>query len=147
MIATVACGLLAVACAVAVTLDACTRPPRIDPAAVLDEFARLTLLELAHAAASCAAAHAYDDMLTRGLLEQSGPAVPDPGNPGAVLRLTCDTHGAITQRGGRVLLAVNPADGLTVALPVPPYVDDPVEAAAWSYDVDRDTYLTLARRT
>jgi hypothetical protein len=76
MIATVACGLLAVACAVAVTLDACTRPPRIDPAAVLDEFARLT-----------------------------------------------------------------------VALPVPPYVDDPVEAAAWSYDVDRDTYLTLARRT
>jgi hypothetical protein len=110
----------------------------------------------ATAAHDYAAAHRYEDMISAALLFPAAvatPAVPDPGNPGNPLRLLVDPHGAIApQPGGRVLLAVDPAARALgkpslVAIPVPPHLDDPLAAAAWTYDVPPDTYAALARRT
>lgn len=65
----------------------------------------------------------------------------DPGNPGHVLRL-CDGP------FGRILLAVNGSaerDGTRrwYGLRVPPWLDDPVEAAAWAYGLTGDRYAQL----
>lgn len=94
----------------------------------------------------------YETMLAEHLLIQTGPPVPDPGNPGHTLRLADDPHRAITR--GRVLLATNPANSELLALPVHPTSTDPLAAAAWTYDdpdspvrVDAATYARLARRT
>jgi hypothetical protein len=94
----------------------------------------------------------YEAMLAERLLIQTGPPVPDPGNPGHTLRLADDPHRAITR--GRVLLAVNPANSELLALPVHPAAADPLAAAAWTYDdpdspvpVTAATYAALARRT
>lgn len=107
-----------------------------------DETARL-----ADRARTLAAAHDYWRMHTERLLVDVAPPAPDPGNPGATLRLVEDPHGAITIPRGRLLLAVNPATGLPVAVEVPPDTADPLAAAAWTYDTDPDTYRGLARRT
>ncbi|MBO3744830.1 hypothetical protein J5X84_02030 [Streptosporangiaceae bacterium NEAU-GS5] len=71
---------------------------------------------------------------------------PDPGNPGSELRLY---H---WHQQSRVLLAVNGSlerDGTRrrYGLVVPPWVDDPVAAAAWTYGLTPDQYSLLARRT
>ncbi|WP_083957838.1 DUF6745 domain-containing protein [Herbidospora mongoliensis] len=71
-------------------------------------------------------------------------AAPDPGND-AELRL-------YQAEGLRVLLAVNGTverDGTRrrYALPVPPRMNDPVEAAAWTYGLTADVYAQLVRRT
>lgn len=152
----VACALLALVIVVTAMLDAPARrrhaprpaPPRrveiTDPPPPPGALTRSRTD--AHANALI---HAYDRMLMRRLLTPIGLPAPDPGNPGATLRLVEDPYGAITEPGGRVLLVKNPPDGphATTALPVPPHITDPVTAAAWTYSVDRDTYLQLARRT
>ncbi|NUR91192.1 MAG: hypothetical protein HOY71_44560 [Nonomuraea sp.] len=71
---------------------------------------------------------------------------PDPGNPGAELRLY-DLPGFT-----RVLLAVNGSlerDGRRrrYGLMVPPDVDDPLSAAGWTYGLTGDQYSQLSRRT
>ena len=71
---------------------------------------------------------------------------PDPGNPGAVLRL-CDIP-----RVGRVLLMRNGSPDRSGALRVygelvPASIDDPVAAAAWQYGCSVNTYRRLQRRT
>ncbi|WP_030168493.1 DUF6745 domain-containing protein [Spirillospora albida] len=73
-------------------------------------------------------------------------SAPDPGNPGAELRLY-DVH-----RGTRALLAVNGSverDGTRrrYGLTVPASIDDPVAAAGWTYGLSGDQYALLARRT
>lgn len=157
MIAAVACVILAVAI-LATVLAGQTRPPRSltdEQHAALLERHRGSLtalrreLDRERDAHSLAAARAYEAMLTRRLLEPVAPPAPDPGNPGAQLRLARDVYGAVTEPRGLLLLVQNPPDGLyaPLALPVPPGSDDPVTAAAWTYDVPRDTYLQLARRT
>lgn len=144
MIAAVACVILAAAILATVLAGS----PRDAAAARLDA-AHGRQHGRERAARSLAAAGAYETMLTRRLLTPAAPAVPDPGNPGAVLRLAIDVYGAVTEPRGLLLLVQNPPDGLhtPLALPVPPGVGDPVTAAAWTYDVPRDTYLQLARRT
>ncbi|MBI4941141.1 MAG: hypothetical protein HY830_10375 [Actinobacteria bacterium] len=72
----------------------------------------------------------------------------DPGNPGRVLRLFHVT--GPTARLG-VLLCTDPAGadgaGRTVALGVPVRFEDPVAAAAWTYDLTAEQYRRAVRRT
>lgn len=84
-------------------------------------------------------------------LDEAGLALlataPDPGNPGAELRLY-----DLGRDGTRVLLAVNGSverDGRRrrYGLTVPEGFTDPVAAAAWTYGLARDEYATLTRRT
>lgn len=132
------------------------RPPRHlqpappDPAARPEALAALIQQKIR--ARELAAAGQYATMLAEELLIETGPAAEDPGNPGHLLRLATDPHGAITLRGGPILLAVDPAAADRhppghIAIPVPPHLADPLAAAAWTYDVPPDTYAALARRT
>jgi hypothetical protein len=73
-------------------------------------------------------------------------AAPDPGNPGAELRLYD------FRQESRVLLAVNGSverDGTRrrYGLTVPASIADPVAAAGWTYGLSADQYSTLQRRT
>ncbi|MEU8355808.1 DUF6745 domain-containing protein [Nonomuraea sp. NPDC048882] len=83
-------------------------------------------------------------------IEQAGlrlvSGAPDPGNPGSELRLYD------VRRGTRVLLAVNGSverDGhrRRYGLTVPAYLNDPIEAAGWTYGLSGEQYATLLRRT
>jgi hypothetical protein len=104
-----------------------------------------------------AAAGRYVDMIQAGVLLTVDHA-DDPGNGDALAVLTADPLGVLTDPDGRVLLVENAPTGhgtRTIhAIPVPPRLTDPIEAAAWTYDdeahpvrVDPITYLRLARRT
>jgi hypothetical protein len=73
-------------------------------------------------------------------------SAPDPGNPGAELRLYD------LRRQTRVLLAVNGSverDGhrRQYGLTVPSAIDDPVAAAGWTYGLSAEQYSRLLRRT
>jgi hypothetical protein len=76
---------------------------------------------------------------------------PDPGNPGADLLLYDAPY---RQKGAaaRLLLAVNGSrerDGTRrrYGLHVPPWFDDPLDAAGWSYGLTGAQYAGLLRRT
>ncbi|GAA2086262.1 hypothetical protein GCM10009801_48590 [Streptomyces albiaxialis] len=78
-------------------------------------------------------------------------AAPDPGNPGSELRLY-HVPRQVQGTPARVLLAVNGSvepDGRRrrYGLSVPPYFDDPVAAAGWSYGLSGRAYAGLVRRT
>lgn len=78
-------------------------------------------------------------------------ASPDPGNPGAELRLY-DVPRAVWGLAARVLLVVNGSrerDGTRrrYGLAVPRFLNDPVSAAGWTYGLTGPQYATLARRT
>ncbi|MCG8915013.1 hypothetical protein L6E12_04320 [Actinokineospora sp. PR83] len=86
-------------------------------------------------------------------LDDAGTTVvgraPDPGNPGCELLLYDLPR---WDRPSRLLLAVNGSverDGTRrrYGLRVPPWLDDPVEAAAWSYGLTGPQYAQLLRRT
>jgi hypothetical protein len=78
-------------------------------------------------------------------------SAPDPGNPGQCIdlydvperlwgdrvRMALVTNGSVERDGTRRKY------GLTV----PAEIDDPVAAIAWTYDVPRDVYAGVARRT
>ena len=73
---------------------------------------------------------------------------PDPGNPGSELRLYDLPRGSRT----RLLLAVNGSlerDGTRrrYGLRVPPWFNDPIDAAGWSYGLTGPQYALLRRRT
>jgi hypothetical protein len=77
---------------------------------------------------------------------------PDPGNPGAELELYDDTPSTGWGAPGRVLLVTNGTpepDGhrRRYGINVPGSLDNPVEAAAWTYGLPGELYATLARRT
>ena len=85
-------------------------------------------------------------------IEQAGlrliDRADDPGNPGCELRLYEDRP----QWKTRILLAVNGSierDGTRrwYGLRVPPWFDDPLEAAGWSYGLTASQYSRLLRRT
>jgi hypothetical protein len=72
----------------------------------------------------------------------------DPGNPGQTL----DLHTLPNDPETRVLLVSNGSterDGTRrrYGLPVPATCRTPLDAAAWTYAVDPDTYAQIARRT
>ncbi|MFJ4778238.1 DUF6745 domain-containing protein [Streptomyces sp. NPDC088762] len=75
----------------------------------------------------------------------------DPGNPGFRLALY-DVPAGVWGRPGRLLLTVNGSvepDGRRrrYGLGVPAHIDDPLDAAGWSYGVSGDQYAQLVRRT
>lgn len=83
-------------------------------------------------------------------IEQAGlrlvSSAPDPGNPGFELRLYD------MRRNTRVLLAVNGSverDGhrRQYGLTVPGHLDDPIDAAGWTYGLSAAQYSLLQRRT
>lgn len=89
------------------------------------------------------------EYLTRAGLELVARC-PDPGNPPHELALYEDPGGRIGD--SRILVMINGSpdrDGapMRYAEPVPAFLADPVEAAAWQYDIPADTYRKLARRT
>jgi hypothetical protein len=77
---------------------------------------------------------------------------PDPGNPGAELQLYDDLPDEGWGVPGRVLVVTNGTpepDGhrRRYGINVPGNLDDPVDAAAWTYGLTGELYATLARRT
>ncbi|MET9322555.1 DUF6745 domain-containing protein [Streptomyces sp. NPDC003038] len=75
----------------------------------------------------------------------------DPGNPGFRLALY-DVPAGVWGRPGRLLLTVNGSvepDGRRrrYGLGVPAHIDDPLDAAGWSYGVSGEQYARLVRRT
>ena len=76
----------------------------------------------------------------------------DPGNPGQVLRLSDEVPAGIYGAPVRVLLCTNGSperDGVRrrFGLTVPAEFTDAVAAAAWTYELDRETYAGVERRT
>lgn len=93
----------------------------------------------------------WDRFVREAGLTPAGPPVPDPGNPGRLLRLF-DVPVRLDDRGVRVLVCENGSrdrDGTrrTFGLTVPVTLGDPIAAAAWTYDVAPAAYAALARRT
>lgn len=101
----------------------------------------------------------WGPLIAGGWLHKVSTIAPDPGNPGQVFAVFTDPHGLAGHPGGRVLIA---ADGTPDtdghrrlhAVPVPPDLADPLEAAAWTYDDPTHpvrctpaVYAALARRT
>ncbi|MEO6088810.1 MAG: DUF6745 domain-containing protein [Umezawaea sp.] len=92
----------------------------------------------------------WAEFIERAGLTLVGQAA-DPGNPGSELRL----YDLPYQRWGtptRLLLAVNGSverDGTRkrYGLRVPPWFDDPIDAAGWSYGLTGPQYALLQRRT
>jgi hypothetical protein len=77
---------------------------------------------------------------------------PDPGNPGAELKLYDDLPGTGWEAPARILVVTNGTpepDGhyRRYGISVPASLDDPVDAAAWTYGLTGELYKTLARRT
>jgi hypothetical protein len=77
---------------------------------------------------------------------------PDPGNPDAELRLYDDMPGKGWGMPGRILVVTNGTpepDGhrRRYGINVPGHLDNPVDAAAWTYGLAGELYATLARRT
>jgi hypothetical protein len=77
---------------------------------------------------------------------------PDPGNPGADLELYDDVPDQGWGAPGRVLVVTNGTpepDGhrRRYGINVPGDLDNPVDAAAWTYGLTGELYATLARRT
>jgi hypothetical protein len=77
---------------------------------------------------------------------------PDPGNPGAELGLYDDIPGTGRGAPGRVLVVANgtPEPGgrrRRYGINVPGNLDNPVDAAAWTYGLSGELYATIARRT
>lgn len=77
---------------------------------------------------------------------------PDPGNPGAYLCLYDDVPDKGWGAPGRVLVVTNGTpepDGhrRRYGINVPGALDNPIDAAAWTYGLTGELYATLARRT
>jgi hypothetical protein len=75
---------------------------------------------------------------------------PDPANPPHSLDLYEDVDRRL--RNARILVMTNGSPDrsrgeIRYAEPVPDWLDDPVHAAAWQYNVSIETYRNLARRT
>ncbi|MFD3697734.1 DUF6745 domain-containing protein [Streptomyces sp. NPDC058646] len=92
----------------------------------------------------------WDAYVAEAGLELVG-ASDDPGNPGFRLALY-DVPAGAWGRPGRLLLAVNGSvepDGRRrrYGLGVPAHIDDPLDAAGWSYGVSGQQYAQLVRRT
>ena len=93
----------------------------------------------------------WDTFITEAGLEQVGPTMPDPGNPGKSLSLF-DVPEAIYDSPVRVLLCTNgtPERDGTVhrfGLTVPADIKSPVAASAWTFGLTEAEYAGLQRRT
>lgn len=121
---------------------------------VARERARVLSPDRAWAAAESAG---WDRMLAAGRLRLIGAAATDPGNAGNTVRLVEATDGSLGDV--RVLLATDGTPGsdgthAVVAIAVPSWLTDPLQAAAWTYDdashplrTTAAAYAELDRRT
>ncbi|MFG2980709.1 DUF6745 domain-containing protein [Streptomyces sp. NPDC048258] len=92
----------------------------------------------------------WDSYVDQAGLKLVGTA-DDPGNPGFRLSLY-DVPAGVWGRRGRLLLTVNGSvepDGRRrrYGLGVPAHLDDPLDAAGWTYGVSGRQYAQLVRRT
>jgi hypothetical protein len=91
----------------------------------------------------------WDRFVAEAELSQVGDTLEDPGNPGQTIALY-DVPEQIYDEAVRVLLCTNAtveSDGTRrrFGLTVPANINDPISAAAWTFDVDPETYRQLAR--
>lgn len=120
----------------------------IDDSLTADEILREPNAEIRRCAIE---RRGWDRFVAEAGLEQIGPAVPDPGNPGQILTLHHVPDGVYTTPV-RVLLCTNGTverDGVRrrFGLTVPTHCDDPIEAAAWTYGLSAAQYATAQRRS
>jgi hypothetical protein len=93
----------------------------------------------------------WDRFVGEAQLQPVGDDAPDPGNPGGRLQLY-DVPERLWGSRVRLLTCRNGTaerDGTrrSYGLTVPADISDPVQAAAWTYDLTRQEYATLQRRT
>jgi Domain of unknown function (DUF6745) len=91
----------------------------------------------------------WDRFVAEASLEQVGPTVPDPGNPGYFLSLY-ELPYVVDDLKLRLLICDNgtpEADGHRhrFGLTVPATLDDPLSAVAWTFDVTPAEYARLER--
>ncbi|SEH03971.1 hypothetical protein SAMN05444920_15016 [Nonomuraea solani] len=120
----------------------------IDDTLTADEILRETNAEIRRCAIE---RRGWDRFIAEAGLEQIGPDVPDPGNPGQSLTLH-DVPDGIYTAHVRVLLCTNGTverDGTRrrFGLTVPAGCADPLEAAAWTYGLTSAQYATAQRRS
>ncbi|MGW0200081.1 DUF6745 domain-containing protein [Nonomuraea sp. NPDC003201] len=127
-----------------------THVPRavIDDTLTTDEILRETNAEIRRCAIE---RRGWDRFIIEAGLEQIGPAVPDPGNPGQTLTLH-DVPEDIYTTHVRVLLCTNGTverDGTRrrFGLTVPADCGDPIQAAAWTYGLTPAQYAGAQRRS
>ncbi|MER6004832.1 DUF6745 domain-containing protein [Nonomuraea angiospora] len=127
-----------------------THVPRavIDDTLTTDEILRETNAEIRRCAIE---RRGWDRFIIEAGLEQIGPAVPDPGNPGQTLTLH-DVPEDIYTTHVRVLLCTNGTverDGTRrrFGLTVPADCSDPIQAAAWTYGLTPAQYAGAQRRS
>lgn len=94
----------------------------------------------------------WDRVVADLKLRRIGTDVPDPGNPGHTLALYEIPAGILHELPSHVLLCTNATierDGTRrrYGLEVPAWIADPIEAAAWTFDLEPHDYLTLTAAT
>jgi hypothetical protein len=122
------------------------------PASLIEshwDFARI-MQEPNHSIRRCAIDKmGWDRFVSEAELEQVGPTVPDPGNPGYFLSLY-ELPYVVDDLKLRLLICDNgtpEADGHRhrFGLTVPATLEDPLSAVAWTFDVDPAHYVQLQR--
>jgi hypothetical protein len=93
----------------------------------------------------------WDRFIKEAKLKRVGKTVNDPGNPGKTLALY-DVPERLYEVAVRVLLCDNATperDGTRrrFGLTVPVEIQNPIEAAAWTFGMSEDAYAKLARAT
>lgn len=92
----------------------------------------------------------WDAFIDQANLTRVGEPVPDPGNPGNTISLY-DLPETLFEQPVRVLLCTNGTEERSgerrrFGLTVPAEIDDPIEAAAWTYDWPVAAYRQLEVR-
>lgn len=90
----------------------------------------------------------WGNYVAEASLRRVGAPVRDPGNPGQMLELYDVPRGLLGENSARVLICTNATlerDGTRrrYALYVPPLINDPISAVAWTFGVDPHDYLAL----
>ncbi|NJP95493.1 hypothetical protein HCN51_39700 [Nonomuraea sp. FMUSA5-5] len=123
-------------------------PAVVDDTLTADEIIREPNAEIRRCAIE---RRGWDRFVIEARLDQIGPAVPDPGNPGQTLTLH-DVPPGVYPTNVRVLLCTNGTverDGTRrrFGLTVPAACTDPIEAAAWTYGLTPAQYAQAQRRS
>jgi len=96
--------------------------------------------------------HGWPLAVHRWRLQQVGPTMPDPGNPGRTISLYRAPAGLDAPEAHGVLIGTNGTpnpDGThqAIGIPVPHGLPDPIAAAAWTAHMDPADYVAIYIRT